>query len=257
MTAGMCIFLYRRPEYASQVLDAVTVLHGLDRLGFIHVMMDAQIKENDKAGEVLRLAESFKGRICKSHPSLPVRLFPSHTRLGCNRSIVGGVQTAFCDADYVVVVEDDILLAPDALLYFLWAEEEYRNRRDVVTVTSFCRLSPEDRSWETNKDSVYVKDFFSPWGWATWRDRWESVIYPKLANVPSTSMPSWDCILWHNGVKMGLVFPHLSRSQNIGLHDGEHMKGYVEEFMATSHSPSWAGGLKDPPVIHKYVEKRL
>lgn len=175
-------------------------------------------------------------------------LFPQSVRKGCNWSIRDGMSRAFACADYVIAVEDDILLAPDALLFFVWAREEYA-KSDMTTVSSYCRLAPDDVSW---KDGVVrSKEFFSPWGWATWKDRWTTKIEPSLRNIPAYGV-WWDNYIPMH-VKGKMVFPWLSRSQNIGLYGAGGRSGDVKYFTAYMHTPIWAGGLNPPPVTREYV----
>ena len=43
-------------------------------------------------------------------------------------------QSGFTQADYVILVEDDIVLAPDALEYFEWARDAYQNDPEVMNL---------------------------------------------------------------------------------------------------------------------------
>ena len=45
--------------------------------------------------------------------------------------------TSIAQASFVILVEDDILLAKDALTYFEWAREEYQSDKSIFTVSAY------------------------------------------------------------------------------------------------------------------------
>lgn len=252
MRTSVAIFLYRRPEYASQTLAALLECAGWEKIDNVLIFMDNQTPSNDQALEISRLANRFSDSLSSRYPHLFVELRPQTRRVGCNKSIRDGMAYAFAiGSDYVIAVEDDILLAPDALLFFLWAADKYKGTH-INTVTSYFRIGVGETVPAANV--VIEQAFFSPWGWATWKSQWMQHLAPALADVPERLM-SWDTHMYARmNKKMFLVVPVLSRAQNIGLHHGEHMDGNEKLFLEHMHTPIWAGGQVPPPCVHEYIE---
>lgn len=124
----------------------------------------------------------------------------------------------FSLSDYVVLAEEDLVVASDILVYHDWACEKFRYTPEILTVNSYTYDDGPD-------NEVELVCGFSPWIWGTWKDRWESVLrltwdhnYSTYTDVPNNES-GWDWninkrIMPSNGFLA--AFPRASRVQNIG-----------------------------------------
>jgi len=80
---------------------------------------------------------------------------------------------------------------------------------------------------------------FTPWGWATWRDRWQQL----TAGWSRDEAISWDVVINH-ALRAGRyeAFPTVSRIQNIGAENGVHVPS-AEWHAAHHHVPETADDL--------------
>jgi hypothetical protein len=95
--------------------------------------------------------------------------------LGCAESIIDGISAVLRAYDRVIVVEDDLLLAPHFLRFVSRGLTVYANRQDISSV---CAASPPPERLalpENYAHDVYLSPRMSPCGWGTWRDRWEEI----------------------------------------------------------------------------------
>jgi hypothetical protein len=164
--------------------------------------------------------------------------------LGCNLNTENALFDGFSFGNYVIHLEDDIVCAPDALRYYEWCAERYVADRFVFSVTGYNFRATSPPADEFHK--VCRRRWFQPWGWATWRDRWERFA-GRLYSAPT----GWDDFInltycWGNwGPCSHEIYPELSRSQNIGLISS--IGNIPPEWYAENHFlKQWAGNYDVP-----------
>lgn len=142
--------------------------------------------------------------------------------LGCNENTRRVLHRGFELSDYVIHVEEDIVIAPDALLYMEWAKQ-FRNRPEIWMVSMWRHPSgwlhesgtpfPLGQAIETK---VCHSGGLLIWGWGTWRDRWETM--EKNWTTGDDKTLSWDTHLTAVRHKLGkfCICPLVSRAVNVG-----------------------------------------
>jgi hypothetical protein len=195
--------LFRRPDYTRQVLEHLSRCAGIQKY---HVLIFCE----PDCDEVIRLAKrwDFQAK----------HVVVNHTRLGCTANIYQALATGFSHCQFVIMLEDDILLASDALIWFEFCCQRFRNDHDVWTVSAYNRqqVTPE------KYNAYFRKQWFTPWGWATWRDRFAEM----SRGWGWESQYSWDCTVNHNlrGNRCEIL-PYLARAQNVGGEMGTYCPG--------------------------------
>lgn len=77
---------------------------------------------------------------------------------------------AFEENEMVIMTEDDNVFSPNFLEYINTMLALYKDSKEVVAVCGYSY--PID--WNDNKSGyVLNKNFFSAWGWAIWKSKWE------------------------------------------------------------------------------------
>lgn len=158
----IAIFTYNRPDHVARLLDS---LEGNARLGDCDVYIYCDGPKNEVTQEeVLASRKIVRERAGR----LNAEVIESPVNLGVDRSVVYGV-TALC-AKYgsVIVLEDDLVVAPDFLQYMLQALERYRDAPNVYQISGY--MFPA--KLKTESDAIFLP-FTTSWGWATWRRAWE------------------------------------------------------------------------------------
>ena len=232
--------LYRRPQYTERMVralqqcpefHALPLVIALDRVeGLVGGAMQEQ-----QAGVLRRLGV---------YGQCSVLALPQHT--GCNGTTYAALRAAYeTGADFIIHIEEDIVVSPDALRYLMWVAEKYRDDKAVFSATLWrhddgwlpeCgRDMRENESWEVAK-----MNFFQVWGWGMWRDRLQDVLGdPSLGGDMHRS---WDIHLTE-GARKGRaeIRPCISRSQNIGEEMGTHR--------GAATLPYVAGILEERPYV--------
>jgi len=221
---------HRRPEYTHEVLQSLSQCS--EEIGSIPVF----IYVDHGCEEVSLLCDRWQA----SSP-LNVSVFTSAGNLGCNGNTWRALDGAFRCSDSVIMLEDDTVLAKDAIRFFLFCLDRFKHDADVFSVSGYNRA-------DTLKlDAIRQlgrRKWFTPWGWATWKDRYDDIVEARQ-KVKVSPRLSWDIFVTDNARRgRQEVFPVVSRVQNIGAENGAHVPS-PEWHRQNQHTPAWAGIFGD------------
>ncbi len=198
--------LHQRPFYTRQVLSAWSRVRGVDEWAFqFHIDPSTQVEAQ------LNVIEDF------GHPN--VEVFVNSEHLGVLRNPKKAIQSAFdVGAGYVVLAEEDVEPADDALEYFEYA----RSRPQLLAA---CAWTDQD----ANPALTFRKRWFNPWLWGCNLAAWEEVLAPTwdedYSSGDERGPGGWDCNIGLRVVQdrfLQVLFPGASRAQHIGQWLGVH-----------------------------------
>ena len=263
MPAPIALFAYCRPVHLSRIIDALR--RNLEaRDSHLYVFCDAAKNPAAQQGvdavrDLLRDVEGFS----------EVNIVRREKNYGLAKNITTGVTEVLQQHPNVVVVEDDVLVAPHFLRFMNDALTLYRHEPRVGSVSGYCypvvRPLPE---------TFFIKGA-DCWGWATWRDRW--VLYNSdgvqlldelnarrleytfdfdgtmgftqmLKDQIAEKNDSW-AVRWHASCFLRdrlILYPCRSLVENIG-HDGSgtHAKARDHSYdVQVSMAPVGIGGIE-------------
>jgi len=175
--APIALFLYARPDYTEQTIDALRANEFAaesDLFVFADGPKDPQ--HADSVAAVRKLVRSING--FKS-----VTLVERERNYGLSRSIIAGTTQLCNEFGRAIVVEDDIITAPDFLRFTNHALDRYAGEPKAFSV---CSFHPAINAPKNYNFDAFWSYRFSCWGWATWKDRWEKADwvvrdYPEFA----------------------------------------------------------------------------
>lgn len=188
MLAPIAVFCYNRPWHAEKTLDALSnnILAGESQL---YVFCDGP-KANASEEQIRKIEETRqivrKKRWCKD-----VQIIESDVNQGLRSSIITGVSKVIGEHGSVIVVEDDLETSPFFLNYMNNCLEKYKDYRGVFSISAQSCVNPKEFPRDYPYD-VYAYPTHLPWGWATWKDRWDLVDWDidKKIKEPLESQPS-------------------------------------------------------------------
>jgi hypothetical protein len=174
---AICTTAWRRPYYLRETLAAWERVRGVNGVGRFQVSLGRSDRILE-AREVIGLMQD----------GFPVRLecYEDDGTLGPWRTNANAFIRAFEDPkiDFVFMAEEDILPADDLLEYISWGRDEFRDDEEVLVVNAHSRCGQGWDGPDVKDDPdadpriVRLSPYFNQWGWASWRDRWESVLLP-------------------------------------------------------------------------------
>jgi glycosyltransferase involved in cell wall biosynthesis len=230
MKINIAISAYNRPEYLQRCIAALYGAKGFDKDKYhIYCAMDCY-EDGSFNKDVLDVFFWF-------------RLVPdiAKKKQGCNYTVKKALDMAWEDnPDFVLMLEDDIIISDDALMYVEWAADQYKDDKSVRTIGLWSHdkgYSLPAKLKETDLGQVMKQNYFTCWGWGTWEDRWEEMSSTWTTGDDSHNS-SWDVIMSsHLGDRVEIL-PSIARAYNCGEHGG------------TQRGRAWPGvttsGIIDP-----------
>ena len=160
-TAPILLFVYNRPEHVRRCVASL-LANDLAGESELFVFSDAAKDEASKSEvfEVRRFVRSIDG-------FRAVHIVERDENWGLARSIIDGVTQTLERYDRVIVLEDDLVLAPYFLQFMNDALETYKDE-DRVGHIQACDFTQDS----TLPDTFLIK-WTGSWGWATWRRAWQ------------------------------------------------------------------------------------
>lgn len=165
---------------------------------------------------------------------------------GLATSIIEGVTEVLEIHNKAIILEDDLLVSSNFLVYMNNGLNYYQDYENILSVCGF------NNTISTRKSDEYPYDIFfarrtSSWGWATWKNKWEGIdwevkdfeefsqnkreikefnrwgsdMYSMLKRQQQGKVDSWAIRYCYHQHKNNLwsVFPLVSKVKNIGFND--------------------------------------
>lgn len=195
---------FNRPEYTYQMLRYLSRCRGIEKYTLV-----ASIEPDNQ--EVIKLVRDVK--------FMPRLVRVNERRLGCNQNTYSSLKLGFEFSDNVFHVEDDVILAADALeIYERWLAMPNRN----FTICMWNRLlesSPDQQ--EIRHDRFY----FRAYGFGLTKDGFKKTVEHDCYSSDINPYLSWDIRISNMMAKEKLFgsYPNVSRANNIGATKGEHV----------------------------------
>lgn len=158
--APILLFAYNRPMHLRNTLEALKRNAGAEE-SELYVFSDAAKTPDDqgKVDEVRRMLRGIDG--FKS-----VEITEREANWGLARSIIDGVSRMVKLHGRVIVLEDDLVTAPDFLTFMNRALDVYADEPRVGHIQA-CDFTNDP----TLPDTFLIK-WTGSWGWATWERAW-------------------------------------------------------------------------------------
>ena len=195
-----------RIDYLRQVLDSWTKVPGYNAIAWVFRVEPIRT-------DVIQMVDEFK---------VPKKVHVNEKVQGALSNPYLALQDAFerdQGADFVILGEDDSIVAPDILEYFVQMAHLYDDDDEVFAVCGFTHEPLND-----DETGTFRQDFFASCVWGTWRNRWDTYMRDNWDHTYESN--GWDHrfvnIIRSSGLEC--VFPTISRVQHIGQYGGVHMK---------------------------------
>ncbi len=156
--APIALFVYRRPQHTARTIASLMQCDGFDprRLFVFSDGPKPGVTEVEEVRAVVRDLLPEATLVC------------AQTNQGLAKSITSGV-TQLTDAHgKVIVIEDDLILARNFLVYMDTALELFKDEPQVMQVSGFAH------DVEHPPENATFLPMTSSWGWATWKRAWQA-----------------------------------------------------------------------------------
>ena len=159
--APILLFVYNRPEHTRRCIESLTQ-NALAADSTLYIYADGpkdttQQTAVDEVRSYLRTISGFK----------TVNLIERKENWGLARNIIDGVTTQVNHYGKVIVLEDDLVVAPYFLQFMNDALETYKDEPKVGHIQA-C-----DFTQDPSLPDTFLIKWTGSWGWATWERAWK------------------------------------------------------------------------------------
>lgn len=159
--APILLFVYNRPEHLKQLIASLQAnAEAAQSMLFIYTdaaRNKADEEQVNKVREVIRHIDGFAS----------IEVVERATNWGLARNIIGGVTEQIRRYGRVIVLEDDLVVAPYFLRFMNDALEAYKDEPQVGHIQA-C-----DFTQDASLPDTFLIKFTGSWGWATWERAWQ------------------------------------------------------------------------------------
>jgi len=164
--APLVLFTYNRPDHTRQTIESLQK-NELAQECNLYIYSDGAKDESDRFP-----VEETRSYLITVSGFKSITITEKRKNFGLAKSIISGVSEVIEKYERVIVLEDDLVSSPYFIRFMNEALEYYEGNKDMISVSGY--RYPFEVSSEY-KESVLALYRFCSWGWATWKDRWESV----------------------------------------------------------------------------------
>lgn len=167
--APVALFVYNRPEHTRRTVEALAAnLRARETPLFIF----SDGPKSEAAREKVEAVRAYVRTLPAAglFQSVEVREAPENR--GLKASIIAGATELIDRHDRVIVLEDDLVTAPDFIAFMSDCLDFYEDDRTVGSIAGYSPLRTPPPGY---RHSVYAVPRSSSHGWATWADRWRAV----------------------------------------------------------------------------------
>jgi GT2 family glycosyltransferase len=160
--APIALFVYNRPAHTRQTVAA---LRKCNLAGNSDLFVFSDAPKRSEAADAVRQVRAYVGTIDGFRT---ITIVERAENYGLARSIIEGVTQLTQDRGRVIVLEDDLIVAPHFLEYMNTALDRYESEDRVMQVAG--HMFPV--SLQIKEDALFLP-FITSWGWATWGRAWQ------------------------------------------------------------------------------------
>lgn len=264
----IALFVYKRPDHTRRTLESLMQCPEFANSP-LYIFCDGVKKEEDRE----KVIQTRK--IVHSLLNDKVKIIEYGENQGLANSIISGVSQLCEIYGRVIVLEDDLIVAPEFLKFLNIALEKYKDEDSVMQVSGYMFPIPE---LVTQTETLFLPFIYS-WGWGTWQRAWNKFdlqatgwevlkmdknmrrnfnldnnydFFEMLNRQMSGQIDSW-AVRWywsvfkHNGCT---VYPPISYITNIGLDgSGTHGSWYANQCLKQNYYPKSLNSITLPDNI--------
>lgn len=164
--APIVLFTYNRPDHTQKTVEALRANAGAAESELL-VYSDGP-KHDGHRDQVL----AVRAYLPTITGFRAISIIERPRNMGLAASVIAGVSEVLERHGRVIVVEDDMITAPDFLSFMNAALTVYRGRPDIFSVTGYNYPIAIPADYPRD---AYLSYRSSSWGWGTWLDRWQKV----------------------------------------------------------------------------------
>lgn len=170
MYAPIIVFGFNRPLQFKRAIDSL-LSNPEAKWSDLYVFIDGpragNINDETEVENVFKESKKISG-----FRNITINKLSSNN--GLAKSIISGVSQVIIKYGSAIVLEDDLIVQPNFLSFMNLGLSQFKESKQVWSI---CGYSNKIQTPDKYQFDGYFCTRSSSWGWGTWHDRWESVIW--------------------------------------------------------------------------------
>lgn len=166
--APIILFAFNRPDALKNTVEHLLHCDGVEESP-LYIFVDGPRPGREGESEKV---EKVRDYVTTVRGFKEVSYFFETENKGLAQSIISGVSRIIDKHGRVIVLEDDLEVAPGFISYMNTMLDGFENDRRVMQISGFSTKFNIPKDYPHD---VYLNRRAESWGWATWKDRWDSV----------------------------------------------------------------------------------
>lgn len=167
--APIVLFVYNRPKHTQDMIEALAK-NNFAKESDVYIFSDNAKKEKDI--ENVRKVRTYIDSIKQKNWFANVYIEKAEKNKGLAKSVINGVTKVINKYDKVIVLEDDLIPSKVFLEYMNKALDFYEKKESIWSISGYNIPIQIPKNY---KFDIYLGYRGCSWGWATWKDRWNTV----------------------------------------------------------------------------------
>lgn len=185
------IIAYKRNTNVINLVETL-VLAGVSKI-YIAIDGPKDFDNSPSAKELVSLLGCYS-----SDESIQIRIWERKSNLGPAVSVITAIDWFFAHEESGFILEDDLKISIDSVRFFTDALMSFRSVKSVGIVSG-------SNFWGVigTQSSLPFANYPITWGWATWKDRWDTLKEPFYQNsrINLSSLSLSERLFWRTGVE--------------------------------------------------------
>ncbi len=168
MNAPIALFLFNRVNHAKLTIDALSACQEASSSSLFVFCDGPKLNSTESDLQAINEIRTFASQI---NGFKSVELVLHQNNLGLSNSIIYGINKVLELNETVIVIEDDVLVGKDFLMFMNAALNKYLNVANVAGISGY--------SFPIRINDPFFTRTGSCWGWATYKKVWQGFIKQK------------------------------------------------------------------------------
>ncbi|EIY4765802.1 glycosyltransferase family 2 protein [Vibrio cholerae] len=182
MYADVIIFGFNRVKLLENLLNSLKRCRLSDETNVVLYIDGPRNKQDENSVATIRntVIPQFYG--CFKSIVVTFR----EKNFGLASSLKSGISEAFEKNEKLIVLEDDLKLSDNFLVYMNQSLDYYKENTLIGSISGFST-----RIRSSQVEDVYFHPRPCSWGWGTWKDRWEQCDWEYKPNTRLDALKMW------------------------------------------------------------------
>jgi len=165
------IFVYNRLEHTKNLLNSLEKCY-LSQETVLYIFSDGCKHDRKTAQNRVDEVRCYLREYRNNHQFKQIIYVEAETNKGLAKSIIAGVSEVINQHGKVIVLEDDLVVSRDFLLYMNEGLVFYANNPRIWSVSGYTDPLITIKKYPHD---IYATLRANSWGWGTWKSRWDLV----------------------------------------------------------------------------------